>query len=312
MARHRRVDSAASFEFSDFDWESYEVHRPKYPKALYDIIFKYHRKTGGRFGSALDVGAGIGIVTRELMKKFKLVTLSDPAYDYIRQARECFCTVPASRLHFLQRKAEQLHLVDFMDGQVDMIAAGMSLHWTDQRVAIPRMAALLKPNGTFAAWLYGIQAVVGGKRKPEVETAIQELLRSILKIYASMVDTRSDEGMIAVMNARFDNFDFDPAVWKNVQRIHAHPALQCVSNDPIWPTAKSNIRPGETVMNFKDQSIISRVVDYEGVVGWMSSLNPEEFTPEYLPKEFEDVKKALNGGSVKLEYSFVLVLATKR
>jgi ubiquinone/menaquinone biosynthesis C-methylase UbiE len=310
--RHRRVDSAASFEFSDFDWDAYEAHRPKYPKALYDIIFRYHAKAGGKYQAALDVGGGIGIVTRELLGRFKLVTLSDPAYDYIRQARSCFCTVPASRLHFLRRKAEELDLVDFTDGAVDMVAAGMSLHWANQSVAIPRIASLLKPNGTFATWLYGIQAVVGGKRKPEVESAIQNLLRSILEIYASMVDTTSDESMVAVMNSRFDNMDFDPALWKNVQRIHAHPHLRCVSNEARWPCAKSNVRPEDTVMNFKDQGIINRTVDYEGVVGWMASLNPEEFVPKYLPKEFEDVKKALNGGSVKLEYSFVLVLATKR
>lgn len=76
----------AGFNFTHMDWVAYTAFRLAYPDAVYKTIYTHHEFHGGTTESALDVGAGIGIVTARLMERFEHVTLSDASELYISQA----------------------------------------------------------------------------------------------------------------------------------------------------------------------------------------------------------------------------------
>ena len=51
-------DLTIPFSIGQDAWASYKEHRPEYPKSMFDLWFDYHRKHGGKFDAAHDVGAG--------------------------------------------------------------------------------------------------------------------------------------------------------------------------------------------------------------------------------------------------------------
>lgn len=322
LHKKRYNHGAATFEFENHDWEAYIRGRPAYPPALYKAIFRYHRRYGGktrwpwtpgRFRTAVDIGAGVGIVTAPLLRKFRHVTLTDPAPGYVAQARGVFAHVGAEKLTFAAGKAEDLTRADLPgERPVDLITAATCLHWADLRVAIPALAGLLRRGGSLAAWLYGMPRAFGEEVPVAVRTAMARLVDRMAELHGQLVDQTAEDCMQAVMNAHFDSMDFDPAVWRDVQRWHANYDTPMVSADPKWPRAPSRVRPGERVRHFKDQQIIHKDMDYAEVVEWLRSINPEKFVPETLGVELAEVEKALAGKRVRFVFPFVLVLATKR
>lgn len=57
-------------------WQKYHDVRPAYPKALFDVIFDYHRKHSGSWELAADFGSGPGTIVPELASEFKRVEAS--------------------------------------------------------------------------------------------------------------------------------------------------------------------------------------------------------------------------------------------
>ena len=57
-------------------WQKYHDVRPAYPKALFDVIFDYHRKHSGSWDLAADFGSGPGTIVPELAREFKRVEAS--------------------------------------------------------------------------------------------------------------------------------------------------------------------------------------------------------------------------------------------
>lgn len=51
-------DLAVPFSLGQDAWASYKAHRPEYPQSMFALWFDYHRKHGGQFDLAHDVGAG--------------------------------------------------------------------------------------------------------------------------------------------------------------------------------------------------------------------------------------------------------------
>lgn len=51
-------DLTIPFSIGQDAWASYKEHRPEYPQSMFDLWFDYHRKHGGKFDAAHDVGAG--------------------------------------------------------------------------------------------------------------------------------------------------------------------------------------------------------------------------------------------------------------
>lgn len=301
-----------SFDYPDMDWEQYMAHRPRYPAPLYDLVNDYHRAHGGKCESALDIGGGIGIITRDfLLQNFSHVTLSDPSEIYISQAKRAFASsTDFTRLSFVTRKIEDVKLRDLPNGPVDLITAGASLHWADPLRATPSAAQLIKSGGTFSAWTYGGQPVPSTSN-PAILAAFSNLFRRFIELYEEKAGEPRVDGPMSNFNARFDNVPFDPKVWENVRRIKTLPEVPMTRLNV--PPSESRVLPEvESQEIIENAAFISREVDHEWIFGYIQSLAPSLKFRENMVAELEELRVAMRDGEIELMWPFALVLASRR
>jgi 2-polyprenyl-3-methyl-5-hydroxy-6-metoxy-1,4-benzoquinol methylase len=79
-------DEKPGFSAPGFNWSDYIRYRPVYPTSHYERIYEHHRLHSGSWKTAHDVGAGAGIASQELAKKFERVIVSDPNDGYVNIA----------------------------------------------------------------------------------------------------------------------------------------------------------------------------------------------------------------------------------
>ena len=109
----------------------YDRYRPHYPAAL---ISRLVPDVGLR---VLDVGAGTGIAAVQLAEAGADVLAVEPDE---RMADVCSGKgIPVERSTFEQWKPG--------DRTFDLVTFGQSFHWVDPDVALPKLAALLNPDG---------------------------------------------------------------------------------------------------------------------------------------------------------------------
>jgi SAM-dependent methyltransferase len=137
---------------------SYERFRPGYPEALVDQVLAYADRP---VRSALEIGAGTGKATRVFARRGIAVTASDPDPKMLaelgRWVPETVVTIDAA--------FEDLPLTV----RYDLVFAAASFHWTEPAGRWERLAALLEPGGTFAAF--------GAERRladPNLELAVRD------------------------------------------------------------------------------------------------------------------------------------------
>jgi 2-polyprenyl-3-methyl-5-hydroxy-6-metoxy-1,4-benzoquinol methylase len=82
MALHAE-DERPGFSAPGFSWSDYIRYRPVYPASHYQRIYEHHRLHSDNWEVAHDVGAGAGIASQELAKKFERVIVSDPNDGYV-------------------------------------------------------------------------------------------------------------------------------------------------------------------------------------------------------------------------------------
>ncbi|MEJ7704894.1 MAG: class I SAM-dependent methyltransferase [Geodermatophilaceae bacterium] len=87
----------------------------------------------------LDLGAGTGKLTRQLVDNHLDVVAVEPSPD---MGAELSAYVPEAELH--QGGAEAIPLPD---GSVDAVLVGQAFHWFDHERALPEIARVLRPHG---------------------------------------------------------------------------------------------------------------------------------------------------------------------
>lgn len=87
--------------------------------------------------TALDVGAGTGMLTRHLLELGGDVIAIDPNPDMLARLRDRW-----PELHTLSCRAEKTPLPG---ESVDLVACGRSFHWLDQDAALAEFRRLLRP-----------------------------------------------------------------------------------------------------------------------------------------------------------------------
>jgi hypothetical protein len=145
---HTNITAMATFGKAGFNAVSYATFRPSYPAQLFKTVLSYHQ---GVSNTLLDLGAGHGLISRELSPSFKHVMCTDPSESMVKQAK---ASTPSSfsNISFHLGSAENLSFVD--DGTVDMVVAGQAAHWFDYSKAWPQLALKVRPGGTLAFWGY--------------------------------------------------------------------------------------------------------------------------------------------------------------
>jgi SAM-dependent methyltransferase len=118
--------------------EEYDAGRPSYPAGVYDAL----GDLAGR--RVLDVGAGTGIATRQLLARDAVVTAIDVGPAVLARA--------ARRTPGLVAVVADGTALPVRDGAADVITFAQSWHWLDPHIALPEVHRALAPGGRLAAW----------------------------------------------------------------------------------------------------------------------------------------------------------------
>lgn len=120
----------------------YATARPPYPSALFDLLAA--EGVIGPGTRALEVGAGSGLATREVVSSGSDVVAIEPGPDLA---------------HLLRREVEGASVVvttledaDLPDDSFDSALAATSMHWIDLATGLPKLHAALRPKGWLAVW----------------------------------------------------------------------------------------------------------------------------------------------------------------
>ncbi|KRF37297.1 class I SAM-dependent methyltransferase [Nocardioides sp. Soil805] len=116
--------------------EAYDRGRPSYPAEAVSWL------VGGEAKVVLELGAGTGKLTRELVAQGHAVyaTDPDPAMLELLEAQVPGCSAKVAG-------AEE---IPANDRSVDVVVAAQAFHWFDHAVALPEIARVLKPGGHLA------------------------------------------------------------------------------------------------------------------------------------------------------------------
>jgi SAM-dependent methyltransferase len=126
------------------DATNYHHGRPPYPARVYGLLAdRYGLGPGVR---VLEVGAGTGTATAELLARGAQVTAIEPGPDLAGLLRAQHRD-PA--LSVVQADLEQVELAGHC---FDLAVAATSWHWVDGALAVPKVAAALRPGGALVVW----------------------------------------------------------------------------------------------------------------------------------------------------------------
>lgn len=116
--------------------EVYNRARPRYPVAAIDWA------VGDRPSRVVDLGAGTGILTRQLVERGHTVTAVEPNEQMLAHL---IAHSPGATA--LLGSAEHIPLPD---AGADAAVAGQAYHWFDPSTAHDEIARVLRPDGMFA------------------------------------------------------------------------------------------------------------------------------------------------------------------
>jgi len=129
----RSFDSAA---------EEYDLARPSYPRALYDLVEAECGEFAGK--TVADGGAGTGVVTRGLIERHAEVVAIDPGLGMLGKA--------IARTPGLRAVVADAAVMPLRSACLDLICFGQSWHWVDQEEGTREVARVLKDGCWWAAW----------------------------------------------------------------------------------------------------------------------------------------------------------------
>ena len=143
--------------------DAYERGRPPYPAEAIDWLVPAHATR------VLDLGAGTGKLTRQLIDRGLDVIAVEPSAGMREQLRMALPRVPV-----VGGTAERLPLDA---GSVDAILVAQAWHWVEPSLAIPEAARVLAPGGRLGLlwnrrieavdWVAELSSIMGSSRSPD-------------------------------------------------------------------------------------------------------------------------------------------------
>lgn len=121
---------------------AYRAFRPRWPAEVHARVLARVPPPRRR---AVDLGAGTGMVARELVAHFEEVVAVEPDERMLAQLE------PHARLWSLGARAEDAR---FEPGSVDLVTVGNAFHWLDGAAVLARVHGWLRPGGSLAVFRY--------------------------------------------------------------------------------------------------------------------------------------------------------------
>lgn len=268
-------------------WAAYNTYRPAYPPNLFDLILDHHRKNGGSFESAHDVGAGAGQAASRLAPHFSMIYLSDPSEHNVNTARdhltsEAFqSSLPhACSFNFSTRTGESDPTADgwIAPQSLDLITVCSAMHWMDPDAAVASFAKQLKPGGTLAIVYYSGRPVI--RDEPRADELWTKLLvgglKREIKRNQQITDARKRSGMA------LEFVGLPEGEWKTRTRrlyINTGPDPENMFNHfMLFDTngaAPRRVAENDVIEVFDDVENWSKVVDKDWFLGYIMTLRPQ-------------------------------------
>lgn len=120
----------------------YASARPPYPAVIFDVL-----RSEGVIGPelrVLEIGAGAGLATRELVASGSPVVALEPG--------EALCSLLETTVPGVQVLTGRFEEADLPAAGFDSVVAATSMHWVDLSVALPKVHDLLRPGGALAVF----------------------------------------------------------------------------------------------------------------------------------------------------------------
>src|SRR5262249_28261601 len=121
---------------------SYAEGRPGYPERVYEIL--RDRCGVGPTSRVVEIGPGTGQATERLVASGATVTAVEPSEDLASLLR-----ARVARIDVVVSTFEDAEL---LQGTCDLVVSATAFHWVDPDVALPKIAAILRPGGWLALW----------------------------------------------------------------------------------------------------------------------------------------------------------------
>jgi SAM-dependent methyltransferase len=118
--------------------DEYDAARPAYPPELFEHLGPLE---GIR---ALDVGAGTGIATRQLLERGAEVVAVDAGVEVLRRA--------TARTDGLAAAVGDGARLPVRDRSIDLVCFAQAWHWLDPTTRVAESHRVLRPGGRWAAW----------------------------------------------------------------------------------------------------------------------------------------------------------------
>lgn len=191
---HERLRRAQSFQTGA---EKFDRYRPGYPSEAIDLMVPEGTKR------ILELGAGTGLLTQDLVQRVPEVVVVDPSEDMLA------CLARRAP------QAEQIHgtaeFIRLPDNNVDAVVTATAWHWMDPVSTSHEVARVLKPGGQFAI-VWNFEAAVPGWHQSFAE----------IQPYA----TATPGGMVA--HAEFPTAPFGPTVRHFIPWVRRFPTANLV------------------------------------------------------------------------------------
>lgn len=118
--------------------DEYDAARPSYPSGVYDALGRLEGLV------VLDVGAGTGIATRQLLARGASVVAVDPGGGVLARA--------VGRTRGLRAVVADGAVLPIRDGVADLICFAQAWHWLDASTRCVEAHRVLRDGGRWAGW----------------------------------------------------------------------------------------------------------------------------------------------------------------
>lgn len=145
MSSNRGHVAANAERFSGFA-ELYDIHRPKPPEVIVDLLAQIAAK---RHPVVVDLGSGTGLSTLLWTRVAAEVVGVEPNADMRVQAQRRAAESGASTVRFVEGLSTATGLPD---RYADVVTCSQSLHWMEPDSTFAEVARILRDGGVFAAY----------------------------------------------------------------------------------------------------------------------------------------------------------------